>query len=679
MRAKKSIYQLILIPLLLLFLHAESTGQQDPEQIIFEPSEAAMKLNKMNIALIPTPKSIEFAEGFFRLDKDFLIFLPQDVEKSEFLAALSLRRTIKKKTDSKVTLDRLPEKVSAQKGIELKIEPRMRSNKEAYTLTITPELITITGRSGAGLFYGIQTLKQLIENCNKKIPCLKIKDEPDFEVRGFYHDICRGKVPKLKTLKELVDRLASLKINQFQLYVEHTFAFKFDPSIAEGLSPITPEEILLLDEYCKDRHIDFVPSIQSFGHMGHILSLPQYRHLAEIEKDKSWDEFTWRERMQGLTIDSINPEGQELLRNMYNDFLPLFSSKLCNVCSDETYDLAKGKNAEIAARTRPGQLYLRHIKYLRSLCDSHGKRMMFWGDVIKRHPNEIRKIPKDAILLNWGYRAKQNYESTKIFKDAGLDFYVCPGTSGWNRILNGMNNADLNIRRFAKTGKKYGAQGLLNTDWGDFGHYNLLACSLHGIALGAEVGWYVNGSSQESFDKAWSKLFFGDPKGKLTKALKELCIPGDERGTWISFYHPIEDDEFKKVVKEKDGKEKTIEIYTLEDGKKLISDAETVEKILLNLKDNAEANSQDIEELLSAARTSALFGRKILLAKRLNKGGDKKLPADLMELARDIKESYPNYKKLWLARNKQSNLKDIERAYKELIANLNETAKSMDK
>ena len=657
---------------LLLLLTVQSTYSEENE---FMDSQTAIKLAEKNIALIPTPKSIEFMEGYFLLNRNFKIFVPQDVKNPEYLSILSLKKAIRNKTDSKVTLDRLSEGVSAQKGIKLAVDPKRGANPEAYTITIDTDLITITGRSDKGLFYGIKTLIQLVSNINKKIPCMKIEDEPDFEVRGFYLDISRGKVPKVDTLKKLVDRLANLKINQLQLYVEHTFAFDFDPTIAEGLTPITPDEIIILDEYCKDRHVDFVPSIQSFGHMGYILSLPQYRHLAEIETDKSWDEFTWKERMVGLTIDSINPESRELLKKMYDEFLPVFSSKLCNVCSDETYDLAKGKNADLAKKARPGQLYLKHIKYLRELCKSHDKRIMFWGDVIKKHPNEIKKIPKDAILLNWIYGANQDYENTKLFKDAGLDFYVCPGTSGWNRILNGMNNADLNIRRFAKTGKKYEAQGLLNTDWGDYGHYNLLACSLHGIVLGAEVGWNVDGSSQKSFDKAWSKLFFGDPKGELAEILKEVCKPGDRKSTWPTFYLPIEDDVFKKRTIEQNEEKITKDDYPVEEAKKLIKDSKRAEKILLKIKNKETVNQKDVDELLFAVRTSALFGRKILLAKRLDAGGDKKLSANLMKLAKDIESSYPEYKKLWLKRNKKSNLKDIEKAYKDLVDNLNQAAK----
>ena len=95
---------------------------------------------------------------------------------------------------------------------------------EGYTLTISPDEIKIEGKGVAGAFYGIQTLKQIFEETS--VPCLEIEDEPDRIHRGFYHDITRGKVPTVETLKSLIDEMAYYKMNELQLYIEHTFPFK---------------------------------------------------------------------------------------------------------------------------------------------------------------------------------------------------------------------------------------------------------------------------------------------------------------------------------------------------------------------------------------------------------------------------------------------------------------------
>ena len=74
--------------------------------------------------------------------------------------------------------------------------------QQSYTLTVDQNAIIVTGNSSSGLYYGIQTLRQLIRNYGADIPCLRIEDSPFLEYRGFYHDITRGKVPTLETLKD---------------------------------------------------------------------------------------------------------------------------------------------------------------------------------------------------------------------------------------------------------------------------------------------------------------------------------------------------------------------------------------------------------------------------------------------------------------------------------------------
>lgn len=140
---------------------------------------------------------------------------------------------------------------------------------EKYILKIEENTIEITSDGLNGVFYGIQTLKQILKK--KDIPCLLIEDEPDFEYRGFYHDITRGKVPTVDTLKGLVDIMAYYKMNSLQLYVEHTFEFREIPELNEKTGYITAEEIKELDEYCYENFIDFIPSVATFGHMYEIL------------------------------------------------------------------------------------------------------------------------------------------------------------------------------------------------------------------------------------------------------------------------------------------------------------------------------------------------------------------------------------------------------------------------
>ena len=628
--------------------------------MIFCCSSASSKERMIFMNLLPQPKSVVQQDGVFTLSSETRIFLPPNLKRPEWLAVTKMRDLCEQTTDESPMLDRLASEAGIEEGIFLKIKSPQETDpllKDGYQIEIGEKRITLTGNSDSGLFYALQTFNQIIRQFAPRLPAMTIEDHPDFIYRGFYHDVCRGKVPKLETLKWLVDYLAQYKINQFQLYIEHTFAFRFDPDIAKDCSPLQPDEILELQEYCRDRHIDLVPSIQSFGHMGHILSLPQYRHLADVELEKSWEDMSWHERMMGATINPIDPEAQNLLEKMYADFLPLFDSKFVNVCADETYDLGKGRSHETAEKIGKDSLYLQHIEFLNSLCKKYGKRMMFWGDVVKHHPDRIADIPKDTILLNWGYHQNTKVEQTKLFSDANLEVFVCPGTSGWNRIMNGINNADLNIRRFAQAGRKYGATGLLNTDWGDHGHYNLLSGSLHGIALGAAMAWNTDGPDAETFDSIWTNLTWDDDHGRAARLLREVAKPGDLHGSWHRLYVSMDD-------------LKSIEYLSDDDARQMIRDGKAAARQFDRYAKHKQGEDFINAELSQMCRTSALLGEKVLLSRQIEqKRGHRsiQLARRLDRFADQLEELYGEYEVLWRARNKESNLRDIRKAINNVL------------
>ena len=397
------------------------------------------------------------------------------------------------------------------------------NSSEAYRLKISASEILLEAASGRGLFYGIQTLRQLIRTEGAAIPAADIDDAPDYPVRGFYHDCTRGKVPTLETLFRLADKLAYYKINQLQLYIEHTFAFARHSDMWSGADPLTAEEIIRLDQYCRERYVDLVPSLSTFGHFYMGLRSKRKRHLNELDIDASELPFSFRDRMAHYTLNASDPESIKLVEDMLAEFLPLFSSRYFNICCDETFDLGKGKNAKKAARDgSTAKLYFGFLQKIIKLVKKQGKTAMFWGDIIAQEPQLIGKLPPDTIPLEWDYSPAAQRRDTRIMKDSGLSFYICPGVSGWNTFLNRIDRASQNIRNYAAKGLKFGASGLLNTDWGDFGHVNLLGCSIHGLVLGAACGWNCRAAGNAAaFDRDLSLIELGDPSCELVAAWKD--------------------------------------------------------------------------------------------------------------------------------------------------------------
>lgn len=609
--------------------------------------------------LVPQPKSIKPQEGVFAIQDGTRIFLTPRAERPEYMAATQLQRVIQAICNRRVPLDRPGSLPVEGPMIHLAIsdnEPAGAIEAQGYTLKVEPAGIRVTGNSSVGLFNGIQTLQQLFQNHAMAIPAMDIEDVPALEVRGFYHDVSRGKVPRLSTLKWLVDYLALHKINQFQLYIEHPFHFRFDPAIAQDSNPLTSDDILELQEYCIDRRIEFVPSLQAFGHMGGVLALPQYKHLADVELKAPWKDLNWRERMRGATIDSCSEEARALLEKMFDAYLPLFNSDKVNFCADETYDLGEGKNRDKSEKVGKGRLYVDHILWLREAAARHGKQLMIWGDILLKHPELVPELPKDIVLMNWGYEATHDYESTKVFAEAGLTFYCCPGVGGWNRVLNDVENATVNIVEFTKTAVKYGATGLLNTDWGDHGHYNPLAASLHGIALGAAVSWNTE-TSVEEFDKSWSVLTFNDPLGKGIDSLRKQS---QGVGTWIILYTPFVGEPLNPVYKAGE-----------EEAHRLIREGIKGRKIFQDYFENRQGESWITAELAHGSKMNVLVGEKILLWKELEENGHDKPNPELAErleaFASRVAEHYHDYQPLWLARNRPCGLPDIRSAVERLV------------
>ena len=153
---------------------------------------------------------------------------------------------------------------------------------EGYAITINRKGVRIEFRETAGLRAAMATMRQLLRQYGRRLPCLKIRDWPDFSRRGVMLDISRGRVPKLETLLELVGHLADFKINELQLYTEHTFAYRRYQSVWQSWGALTGEEIRQLDAHCQQLGIDLVPNQNSFGHLRHFLEHPRLKKLAEV-------------------------------------------------------------------------------------------------------------------------------------------------------------------------------------------------------------------------------------------------------------------------------------------------------------------------------------------------------------------------------------------------------------
>ena len=288
---------------------------------------------------------------------------------------------------------------------------------------------------------------------------------------GYQLDVSRNKVPRMESLKRLVDVLARYRYNEFQLYMECAYAYRGHEEVWKDWSPFTSEELRELASYCSARKIDLVPNQNSFAHLGPWMGVKKYaERLAEAPNG-----ITVPKVRGPVTLCATSPESYRFLDGLYGDLLPNFTSDRFNVGCDEVYDILDPK-CRSAAKVKEqgyGRTYFDYVRGVFDLVRRHGKTPMFWGDCVLKHPELLAEVPKDAVVLNWWYDADggRRFETTcAMLEKAGVRFYVCPGTSSWQTFAGRVDNMMRNVDEAVAAGARHGAEGLLLADWGDWGH-----------------------------------------------------------------------------------------------------------------------------------------------------------------------------------------------------------------
>ncbi len=398
------------------------------------------------------------------------------------------------------------------------------SHPQGYDLSIEADRITVRGADQAGVFYGICTLRQLLQQYGAALPLLHIRDWPDFPVRGVMIDTSRDRVPTMATLYSLINRLASWKVNQIQLYMEHSFAYSQHATVWAQASPLTGQEILDIDAYCRQRHIQLVPNQNSMGHMERWLKHPAYKHLAECPEGFIGDFGDHMgERRPATSLNPLDPASVQHMAGLYAELLPHFGGEIFNIGGDEPWEMGQCSSKQAVKQFGRGRVYVDYLLKIKKLVQQHGRTMMFWADVIMKYPELVDEMGQDVIALEWGYSAEHPYsDHCPAFANSGIPFYVCPGTSSWNSLSGRTANAIGNLKDAAVNGLKYGASGYLMTDWGDRGHWQPPPVSDLGFAYGAGISWAFAANENMNIPAVLDAFAFEDRAGVMGQLAYDL-------------------------------------------------------------------------------------------------------------------------------------------------------------
>ncbi|MBQ2906514.1 MAG: family 20 glycosylhydrolase [Bacteroidales bacterium] len=592
--------KLFLIIMLALFFNVNGQQTTDNRQSLTS-----------DIGIIPSPQDVSYlTTGYFVLDESCVLLDNENEEisriinifKNDIQEITGLDLEISKKKKKKYVSFELIRPSSFLNYDSLTKIQALRIN-QGYNIIIKDKFIHVSASTPQGLFYGVQSLKQLIrhqlltEN-NLNIPCYGIFDYPSLEYRGWMDDISRGPIPTKEFIKEEIRRLAEYKFNFFNLYTEHLFKLEDYPDIAptDGL---TAEEIKELTDFAKDYYIEFIGNQQCFAHAEKTLDNPFYDDIKD-------------------TRFNFNPgvdETYEFLEVLLGETAQAYESKYFNINCDETESLGNGKAKSYIDSLGAENAYCQHINKVYDILKKYDKNVMMWGDIIAKNPEMIKQLPEDIQFIVWSYGGRDSFdEMIEPFKNSGHKFWVAPGASCWATSFPYIDNYIKNIANFARDAERHGAKGIINTAWDDYGE-TMFNSTWHAMVWCAETSWNTLKSNDESerlkreevFNENFNIQYFNVNRQQstdnsrdqqLTKnymsnlyELNKLIDEGDMRNlmnftvlnTPLLEFYPSEFDS-AKVALNKEYKEKSFEIYKnlLKDRREITTNTEIFDAAILS-------------------------------------------------------------------------------------------------
>lgn len=454
------------------------------------------------------------------------------------------------------------------------------------------------------------------------------------------------------------------KYNQLQLYMEGVpFEYPSFPNMTKNRELLTGEELFLIDKYCKERMIELMPCQNHFGHMRPWVQT-DYNYLAECPN--GFDDGPWGFKEPEI-LDPTDERSLKLVTQMADDLLPYFSSDVYNINCDETNELGKGKSRELCEKIGTGRVYLNYILKLYEMAKSRGKRILMWGDIIKKYPELLPELPQDVTVLEWGYDDFEPTEqSCKLMRDSGVNYIVCPGTNTWNSVTGRTATMINNIKTAAVNGLKYGACGILCTDWGDNGHHQPLCVSYPGIVWAAANSWNCADSHAADIPVILDRLIFSDKSGKMGQIVLDA---GNYRQA--EYKQPLNITFTMHLMLSDFGDPKIIENATAADFIKIREYFADIKKRLLQAEPGCEDGALIKEELETAAdmvEWMQLIGLYYVCMRDGDTNAAKKY---LEDFAAQRETVYNRFKTCWLKRNKYGYLdKSLEKLDKPYTAAL---------
>ncbi|MBA4251634.1 MAG: hypothetical protein C0425_09255 [Chlorobiaceae bacterium] len=619
----------------------------------------------MELPIIPNPKQVKAISGNFSFPNNLEIYFDEKIKDELKFTIELLSNSLKEKYNATTRNTFVnPNKASVVFSFvpknyfdEHKIKNELLV--EAYELTISKTQIKINAVSTKGLFYGVMSLLQLIEkNYDNKFECVEIIDFPDLKVRGISDDISRGQVSTLENFKKIIEHIARYKMNTYMPYLEDMILFDKFPTIGVGRGALTKGEIKELIAHANKFFVEVIPIFQTLGHYENILAQDEFLKYAEFPGAASLC----------VACDETYIFLEEMLKVVFE----LFPSEYFHMGADESWDVGLGKSKHLVEKYGIAKVHADHYKKVYDICKKYSKKVMMYGDIILDHPEILELIPKDIIIVDWHYRADDDYPSTKKFNDYGFEYFVSP--SVWNFLTTFPTNINAlpNIYHITKAGIQNGADGMINSNWGDYGAETIKELVLFGYVWSAQCSWNIAGSDLSKFSKIYFYDFFGIDDARLSKMYETFSNSFNQMMWHEVWRHPlltVRNPEWWEARMSPVGRINWMN-WTMPN---LLKDIE-------ELKPNVEKNRDHLDILNYFVRFNNWY--KMKLETQLLIDNEKILTPEFITLVEkniaELKTLRDDYKTIWLRYYKPENLNMIMDKFNRLIYYFEESKNNLE-
>jgi hexosaminidase len=420
--------------------------------------------------------------------------------------------------------------------------------EQAYRIDMHKAAIEITANAPTGLFYGVETLVQLLRRDMGTVwfPEGSIVDWPDMQLRHIYWDD-NHHLEHVDELKRDLRQAAFYKINGFVIKLNGHFQYKSAPAVVEPYA-LSPAELQDLTNYGLRYHIQLIPYLDGPAHIAFILKHPEYQKLREYP-DSNYESC------------STNPASYNLLEGMYQDLLDANKGvKYFYLSTDEPYYLGLAHNSQcnevdLAKELGSvGKVFANFVDKAGGYLHDRGRNVIFWGEYPMK-PSDLASLPRyvingevygpayDKAFHQRGIR-QMIFTSTEGEEKLFPDYFILPKSDRLHGASNdefednpGLPRVDDIMKKISFDSSRVNTSliGEIDAGWADEG-VNPEAFWL-GYTASVAAGWHPGVPNAPELSSAFYSLFYGS---KVVNMDRVYQLMSDQAQSWNDSWDPTE-------------------------------------------------------------------------------------------------------------------------------------------